>query len=155
MPKFQDTLEINFNSMQHAKWEVLDHVPTIAELIVGLTRSEVIRRDAWIFMVRSREKLHPYYFDAVTLKILPFDSSSATSILGGRFSQNIGDGVNKEFIVNHDLNTLNVDAAAWEENSDRRNKVDCDIFLIKSNPNLIGFSFAQIPATNSIWVVVY
>ncbi|QLE46398.1 hypothetical protein FD723_40005 (plasmid) [Nostoc sp. C052] len=156
MPEYRDTLELRFNYLQKARWEVFSEMPSVAEITNGLSEGEILRRDAWIFMVRQNGKLRPFYFDAVTKEVLPFVASTNPFPASAKlsYSQAIGDGINKEIIVTHNLGRMDLHAVVWQENGDRLEQINCNIFLLKSNLNQMGFGFAMPPAINEFIVVI-
>lgn len=157
MPEYRDTLELRFNYLQKARWEVFSEMPNVAQIINGLSEVEILRRDAWIFMVRENGHLRPFYFDAVTKEVLPFvtkDSPFPQNSNKISYSQVIGDGLNKEIVVTHDLGRMDLNAIVWEEKGNRLEQVNCNVFLLKNNLNQMGFGFAVPPAPNEFIVVI-
>lgn len=146
MPRYSNTLEVRFNVIDQHRWEIYDTMPSVADL----SASEALKRDGWVFFVRVKGVATPYYFDAQSRSILPFAGNIV--IAPRKFRGRIGNGTDKEIIVNHGLNSLDVDASAWEFLETRRYKIECEMFKIDENQ--MGFGFSEAPAQNAIEVLI-
>jgi hypothetical protein len=146
MPRYSNTLEVRFNVIDQHRWEIYDVMPSVADL----SASEALKRDGWVFFVRSASFIIPYYFDARSLTILPFAGNIV--VAPRKFRTRIGNGSDKEVIVAHGLNSPDVDGTAWEVVDTRRYKIECEIF--KVDDNQMGFSFSEPPSQNSIEVLI-
>src|SRR5919202_2181169 len=114
MPRYSNTLEVRFNIIDQHRWEIYDAMPSVADF----GAAEALKRDGWVFFVRVKGVVTPYYFDAQSLSILPFAGNIV--IAPRKFRARIGNGTDKEIIVNHGLNSLDVQASAWEFVGTRR-----------------------------------
>jgi len=146
MPRYSSNLEVRFNVVDQHRWEIYDTMPSVA----NLSAAEASKRDGWVFFVRIDGIVVPYYFDAHSLTILPFTGNVV--IAPRRFRGLIGNGTDKEIIVNHQLNSLDADGSAWEFVDTRRYKIECEIF--KVDKNQMGFSFSEPPKQDAIEVVI-
>jgi len=151
MPIYSSTLKVRFNILEEARWQVLDEMPSVEEIVQsGLIQ----KRDAWVFFVRETGgKLTPYYFDAVRKAIFPFTGTITTTRPVHR--ELIGDGVNREIIVTHNLG-WNVTALVWEKAADGRwYQVTCDIFKDENALDQIGFFFSDPPRVEQFMVEIF
>ncbi len=146
MPRYSNTLEVRFNVIEQHRWEVYDVMPSVADLSVD----EALRRDGWVFFVRVKGVVTPYYFDAQSRTILPFAGNIV--IAPRKFRGRIGNGIDREIIVNHGLNSLDVDATVWEFVNERRYRIECEIF--KVDENQMGFDFSEPPDQDAIEVLI-
>jgi hypothetical protein len=156
MPRYESALEVRFNIVEQHRWEVYDAMPTIADFDTvverGLNRLvPTEKRDGWVFFVREDQAIVPYYFDARTRRILPF---SKPVVIPQKIRCLIGNGKDREIIVTHGLNSLTVEATAWEARNNRLYKVECEIFKFPGDGNRIGFWFSEPPGVDAIEVVI-
>jgi hypothetical protein len=146
VPRYSNTLEVRFNVVEEHRWEVYQEMPSVAQL----GASEALKRDGWVFFVRDSDRIVPYYFDASSLTIYPFTGNVV--VAPRKLRTRIGNGTDREFIVNHGFNSLDVDASAWEFVATRRYRIECNIF--KVDENSIGFEFSEPPTQDAIEVLI-
>ncbi len=151
MPRYNNALEVRFNVINDARWQILNRMPSVEEIIAS---GAVQDRDGWAFMVRSADRtLTPYYFDSSLQEIFPFTTGIAAP--KGCYRQLVGNGVDLEFIVEHGLNSADVQGFVWERDGDRFYRVECEIFKIANSTTLLGFGFSEPPTKNQYEIEVF
>ncbi len=146
MPRYANTLEVRFNVVDQHRWEIYELMPSVADL----SASEALKRDGWVFFVKTQSIIVPYYFDAQTRTILPFAGN--VTVAPQRLRTRIGNGTDKEIIVTHGFNSLDFDGSAWEFAGTRRYRIECEIF--KVDENQMGFGFSDPPAQDAVEVLI-
>jgi hypothetical protein len=157
MPRYSSDLEVRFFVIKNARWQILDTMPSVADIAAS---GQVGDRDAWVFFVREAGgTLKPYYFDSQQRKIFPFAIASTTTeaptvIARQSHREEVGNGIDREFLIQHRLNSWDVDVSVWEQGGDRTYEVECDVFKIPGSLNSVGVAFSRPPAVNQFEVQV-
>ena len=142
--KYLTSIEANFNYLRQARLERLEVLPDSVQLSED--------QEGWFFSVPINGELVPYYFNGRS--VVPFYRTQRYTPLSYR--QTIGDGVKKEFVITHNLNTPTVIGSVYEVPSTPEGdsaQVECEI--IRRGLNQMVFRFSpRPPAANEFEIVI-